>query len=89
MEVTEDIAEILINQDKIFKKNFLKLMRIYIKKADDGQKQIAEELTIEMNKLFQDKSKAICVFVLAYMIGSAFTLEEYDKIDTFIGNNYI
>jgi len=89
MEITEEIAEILINQERIFKENFIKLLRLYIKRADDEKRQRAEDLVNDINNLFCNEDKGICLFVLAYLIGRSFTMEEYEKIDKFIGNNYM
>jgi hypothetical protein len=88
-KISDSVAEILINQDKIFKKNFLKFLKIYVKTIKDEKKYRAQDLACEIDKLFNGEDKAICVFVLTYMIGKAFTLEEYEKIDTFIGNYYV
>ena len=89
MEITDEIAELLIVQEKIFKGNFLKFLRICVQKASEEQKYKAEELSEKINEIFKDEKKSTCIFVLSYMIGKAFTVEEYEKIDTFIGNNYI
>jgi len=85
-KITNDVAEVLVLQDKIFKGNFLKLLKIYVKRAGDGDKDRAEIMTKKIDEIFKDEKKATCLFVLAFMIGKAFTIEEYDQLETFIGN---
>ena len=86
MEITEDVAETLVMQDRIFKESFLRLIKIGVK----GQKEVAEneivEIAEEIDKVMNGKNKLVCLFVLSYLLSTAFTLEEYEKIEKIISN---
>jgi len=86
MEITEDVAEILVKQNKMFSENFQKLLKVYAKIIDENQKPEIEKLVVEINEKLKGHSRAVCVFVLAYLIAIGFSLEDYTKIDNFIGN---
>ena len=85
-EITEDVAEVLILQEKIFSKNFIKFMKLAIN-ASDEQREEVNELAGEIAKLVNGKNRTVCLFVLSYMMSKAFTVEEYEKIESYVGNN--
>jgi len=89
MEIDEKTAEILITEEKIFRENFLRFMRLSIKNSEDEDRVKADELSREVIKLFKGEKRTVCLFVFTYMIASAFGFEEYNKIDELIGNYYM
>lgn len=86
IEITENIAEVLILQEKIFNENFIKFMKFCIKASDEKRSDI-NEIADSMAKIMNGKNRTVCLFIMTYMIAKSFTLKEYNDIESFIGNN--
>ena len=88
MKISKSTAELLVVQERIFKEHFLKLLKHIVKtnSEDDKARKEVEDLATKLSSDLSGKDKKICLFVLSYLIASAFTVEEITEIETHFGN---
>jgi len=86
MEMTEEVAEVLVNQGKIFSINFQKLLKVYAKLIKPEERKEVEDLVTKINGDLKGHSRAKCIFVLAYLIGVGYSVKDYSELDDYIGN---
>ena len=86
--IDDETASLIIIQDRIFRENFNKFIRMCGKTVISENNGEIETLILAMKNAIDGHKKGEIVVALSYMLVLCYDLDDHHKIDTIVGNTF-